>query len=70
MDEYYQRKYARLLIERGVNLHPNQLLYVETVLDEAVFLKQGQIALHKGVDEIREETGMSVDGYFREVFKC
>ena len=43
---------------------------VETVLDEAVFIRSGQIALHKSVDEIREETGMSVDGYFREVFRC
>lgn len=43
---------------------------VESVLDEAVFLKKGQIVLHKTVDEIREETGKSVDEYFREVFRC
>ena len=43
---------------------------VESVLDEAVFLKQGHIVLHKSVDEIREETGKSVDEYFREVFRC
>ena len=43
---------------------------VESVLDEAVFLKQGQIVLHKHVDEVREETGKSVDEYFREVFRC
>ena len=43
---------------------------VETVLDEAVFLKKGNILLHKPVDQIRSETGMSVDEYFREVFKC
>lgn len=43
---------------------------VETVLDEAVFLKNGQIILHKPTDAIREETGRSVDAYFREVFKC
>ncbi len=43
---------------------------VESVLDEAVFLKQGQIVLHQSIDEIREETGKSVDEYFREVFKC
>ena len=43
---------------------------VESVLDEAVFLKKGQIVLHKSVDEIREETGKSVDEYFREVFRC
>ena len=43
---------------------------VESVLDEAVFLKQGHIVLHKPADEIRTETGKSVDEYFREVFKC
>lgn len=43
---------------------------VESVLDEAVFLKQGQIVLHKPADEIRTETGKSVDEYFREVFRC
>ena len=43
---------------------------VESVLDEAVFLKKGDIVLHKSVDEIREETGKTVDEYFREVFRC
>ena len=43
---------------------------VESVLDEAVFLKQGEIVLHKSTDLIREETGKSVDEYFREVFRC
>ncbi len=43
---------------------------VESVLDEAVFLKNGKIALHKTVDEIRSEQGKSVDAYFREVFAC
>ena len=43
---------------------------VESVLDEAVFIQNGHIRLHQSVDELREQTGMSVDGYFREVFKC
>ena len=43
---------------------------VESVLDEAVFLKKGEIILHKPADQLREETGMSVDAYFREVFRC
>ena len=43
---------------------------VESVLDEAVFLKKGEIVLHKPTDQIREETGKSVDEHFREVFKC
>ena len=43
---------------------------VESVLNEAVFLKKGEIVLHKSTDDIREETGQSVDEYFREVFRC
>lgn len=43
---------------------------VESVLDEAVFLKNGHIVLHRSTDDIREETGKSVDTYFREVFAC
>ena len=42
---------------------------IEEVLDEAIFIHNGQIVLHKTVDEIRSESGLSVDGYFREVFK-
>lgn len=43
---------------------------IEPVLDEAVFLKEGRVVLHRAVDEIRESEGKSVDEYFREVFKC
>lgn len=43
---------------------------VEPVLDDIVFIKEGEIYLHKGVDEIREKEGKNVDQLFREVFKC
>ena len=43
---------------------------IEPVLDEAIFLKEGTVFAHRSVDEIRENEGMSVDAYFREVFKC
>ena len=43
---------------------------IEPVLDEAVFLKEGKVFAHRNVDDIRENEGMSVDAYFREVFKC
>jgi len=43
---------------------------VESVLDEAVFLKTGKIILHSPVDDLRTEKGCSVDEYFREVFRC
>lgn len=43
---------------------------VEQVLDEVIFIQGGRIVLQSPVDAIREEKGMSVDQYFREVFKC
>jgi ABC-2 type transport system ATP-binding protein len=43
---------------------------IEKILDEVIFIKEGQILLEKTVDEIREESGKSVDALFREVFKC
>lgn len=42
---------------------------IEQVLDEVIFINRGNIALHKTVDEIREENNKSVDELFREVFK-
>lgn len=43
---------------------------IESILDEVVFLKNGQVVLYAPVDAIREENGKSVDALFREVFRC
>ena len=43
---------------------------VEGVLDDVVFLKHGSVVLHEPADDLRERTGKSVDGLFREVFAC
>ena len=43
---------------------------IEKVLDEVIFLKDGSVMRQVGVDELREETGTSVDTYFREAYKC
>ncbi len=43
---------------------------VEPILDEAVFLKQGQVLCHRSADELRQTEGKSLDAYFREVYKC
>ena len=43
---------------------------VEQVLDDVIFIDKGRVVLQSSVDEIREERVMSVDQYFREVFKC
>ena len=42
---------------------------IEEILDEAIFIQQGNIILKKNVDQIREEHGKSVDELFREVFR-
>ena len=42
---------------------------IEQILDEVIFLKDGNLVLHKTVDDIRTEHGKSVDELFREVFK-
>ena len=43
---------------------------IESILDEAIFLKDGKVFAHRNAEELRETEGMSVDAYFREVFKC
>lgn len=43
---------------------------VERLLDEVVFINNGKIMTHRTVDDIRETERMSVDEYFREVFRC
>lgn len=43
---------------------------VEKALDEVIFINQGKVTLQASVDDIRQQYGMSVDDYFREVFKC
>lgn len=42
---------------------------IEQILDEVIFLKNGNIVLQNTVDEIRTEHEKSVDELFREVFK-
>lgn len=42
---------------------------VERVLDEVVFIQNGQVVRQELVDDIREKEGKSVDELFREVFR-
>ena len=54
----------------SVLISTHLILDVEQVLDEAVFLRQGQVVLHESVDSIRERTGGSVDQLFRDMFRA
>ena len=56
--------------EATVIISTHLIADVEQVLDEVVFISQGQIVLQQSVDQIREEQNKSVDQLFREVFRC
>lgn len=43
---------------------------IENILDDVIFIKNGEIVLHSSPDEIREQNSKTIDGLFREVFAC
>lgn len=43
---------------------------IESVLDDVILLRQGEIMMVSSVDYIRQTQGKSVDQLFREVFRC
>lgn len=56
--------------EAAVVISTHLITDIEKALDEVLIIREGSILTHKAVDTLREETGKSVDEYFREVFKC
>ena len=56
--------------EAAVIVSTHLIADVEPVLDDVIFINGGRVVLQSSADEIREEKGMSVDAYFREVFRC
>ncbi len=42
---------------------------VESILDEVIFIKEGNILLHEDADSIRQREQTTIDALFREVFK-
>ena len=55
--------------EASVIISTHLISDIEEILDEVIFIKDGNLVLHKAADDIRSETGSSVDALFREVFK-
>jgi len=55
--------------EATVIISTHLIADIEQILDEVIFLKNGNLVLQKTVDEIRTEHEKSVDELFREVFK-
>ena len=43
---------------------------IEPILDEIVFLKDGKVVRQGNVDDIRYESGESIDQLFRHEFKA
>ena len=55
--------------EGTVQISTHLISDVERVLDEVVFIRNGQMVFQDLVDNIREKEGKSVDELFREVFR-
>ena len=43
---------------------------IEEILDDVIFIRNGQAIMHSPADLVRQTHGKSVDAYFREVFAC
>lgn len=56
--------------ESSILISTHLITDVEKVLDEVLFLQNGQIVLQGAVDDLRMEHGKSIDQLFREVFRC
>ena len=56
---------------QGTILLSTHLIYdIEPILDDVIFLAGGRILLADTCENLRANTGCSVERYFREVFRC
>lgn len=56
--------------EEGTVLISTHLIAdIERILDEVIFIQKGSILRHAQVDDLREESGKSIDHLFREMFR-
>ena len=56
--------------EASILISTHLIADIENILDEVIFIQDGQIKLTSSVDDIRMKQGKSVDALFREVFRC
>ena len=55
--------------EEGTVLISTHLIAdIEKIMDEVIFIKEGRILKHASADDLREESGKSIDALFREMF--
>lgn len=56
--------------EATILIATHQIQEAEPILDEFMFLHNGHIYAHDTVASVREQKGMSLNQFFREVFRC
>lgn len=56
--------------ESTVVISTHLIADIESVLNHVLFIREGKLIRQGDVDEIREETGKSIDTLFREEFRC
>lgn len=56
--------------EASVLISTHLITDIEKIIDDVVFIKEGNIICHQSADSLREQNKKSVDEVFREVFRC
>lgn len=56
--------------DSGIIITTHLIADIEKILDDVVFIKDGDVFLHQQADELRSEKEKSIDAIFREVFAC
>ena len=56
--------------EASIIISTHLIYDIENILDDVIFIKEGNIVCHQSADSLREEKGQSIDEMFREVFRC
>ena len=67
-EDFYKVLLGLLEPSETVILSTHLIADIEKVLDEVIFLKEGQVVRQDPVDRIREQEKKSVDALFREIF--
>ena len=56
--------------EGSVVISTHLISEIEQILDDVIFLKDGEVTHAAPADVLREQNNMSIDALFREVFRC
>ena len=56
--------------EASVIISTHLIADIERILDEVIFIKNGEIVLHEDTDALRERENASIDEIFRRTFRC